>query len=406
MSSTTTGSTALYLDCSSGISGDMTVAALLGLWGERLGSDELALERLREALGALPYGGYRLSLETVERSYIVCRRFVVDVHEPQPERHYTEIRDAVLGSALPEPVRQRAVGLFLRIGSVEAKLHGCTLDEVHFHEIGAVDSIVDIVSAAWLLEQLGVQRFAASPVTTGHGRIRTEHGLLPVPAPATLELLRGIPIEGPGAEGELVTPTGAVLLSLCSEMGPMPAGRVTAIAYAAGSRVYPGVPGFLRACLIEGGSAPDAEHDTVEVLETNIDDLPPEAAAPLAESLQQAGAVDVFFTPVFMKKNRPAFQLTVLCPPDRAPEVLHQIFLNSSTLGVRRALQRRAVLPRWAVQLETRWGPVAGKAARLGERTRVQPEYEDCRRVALEAGVPYVDVWRAALSAADASSGL
>jgi hypothetical protein len=394
----------LYLDCSSGIAGDMTVAALLGIYSQRLGSAQEALSRLREALSALPYSGYRLGLETVERSYIVCNRFWVDVLEPQPERHFTEIRADLLGSALPEPVCRRSVELFLRIGEVEARMHGISLDEVHFHEIGAVDSIVDIVSAAWLLEQLQVDSISAGFVVTGHGRIRTEHGLLPVPAPATLELLRGVPLEAPAAEGELVTPTGAVLLTLCSGFGPMPAGRVLALGYGAGTRIHEGVPGFLRACLLESpGPRPETQQDVVEILETNLDDLSPQAATPLAEALQEAGALDVFFTPILMKKGRPAFQLTALCPPERASDVLRQIFLNSSTLGVRRASTRRDILERRPVELSTPFGTVGAKAARFGNRVTVQPEFEDCRRLARSSGVPFLDVYKAAVAASEAA---
>jgi hypothetical protein len=390
----------LYLDCSSGIAGDMTVAALLGIWAETLGSAEAALERLRSALAALPLGGYRLALQAVERSHIVCIRFVVSVTEPQPERHFTEIRDTISRSALPEPVRHRAVGLFLRIAEVEARMHGIELEQVHFHEIGAVDSIVDVVGTAWLLDQLGIDTLVAGPVATGTGRIRTDHGLLPVPAPATLELLRGVPLQRTEAEGELATPTGAAVLTLCSGFGPMPSGRVTGIGYGAGSRVHDAVPGFLRACLLESSGDPGTVHDTVEVLETNLDDLSPQAAAPLSEALFEAGALDVFYTPVFMKKGRPAFQLTALCPIERTSEALRQIFLNSSTLGVRRRSVQRTVLERRQVELNTPFGKVQAKEARFEGRILVQPEYEACRRLARERHVPFLDVWRAALSAA------
>jgi pyridinium-3,5-bisthiocarboxylic acid mononucleotide nickel chelatase len=392
----------LYLDCSSGIAGDMTVAALLGVWADRIGTREAAFERLVEALRALPYRGYRLRLEIVERSYIVCNRFVVEVTEPQPERHYTEIRETVERSALPESVKRRSIGLFLRIAEVEARMHGIGLEEVHFHEIGAVDSILDIVGTAWLLEQLGVQDLVAGSIVAGRGRISTEHGLLPIPAPATLELLRGVPLEEPASEGELITPTGAAILTLCSRFGPMPAGRVVGIGYGAGSRIHAGVPGFLRAALLEDDSPAGLLHDSVEVLETSLDDLSPQAATPLAEALFEAGALDVFFTPVLMKKGRPAFQLTALCPPDRAASVLRQVFLNSSTLGVRHRRVQRSVLERRQVELETEYGPVEGKEARFEDRIVVQPEYEACLRLARERGVPFLDVWRSALAAAQA----
>ncbi len=394
----------LYFDCSSGIAGDMAVAALLEILGHEIGA-AAAFTALKTALAALPYDGYELRLETVNRSSIACKRFVVEVTKPQPERHFTSIRDAIDGSSLPQPVRHRAISLFLRLGQVEAKLHGVCLDEVHFHEVGAVDSIVDVVSFAWLLDRLAIDELSAGSIQAGRGMIRTSHGLLPIPAPATLELLRGAPLDSPKAEGELITPTGALFLSQCSRFGSIPPGIIRQTGYGAGTHLYEGVPGFLRACLV-ATETNHRETDVVEVLETFLDDMPAEAFEPLAQELWQAGAVDVVFAPCFMKKHRPAVSVTVIVPLDRSEKALEALFRCSTTIGVRRRTSSRALLPRKAVVLETEYGEIQAKAVKVGDKTRVQPEYEACLKRARKLNLPYLEVYRAALVRAHGLQGM
>ena len=387
-----------YFDCFSGVSGDMTLGALLAC-----GADET---ELRERLGALNVPGYELHIRRVTRQGITATD--VDVHlneaEQGHERHLSDIAAILESSALPPGVRQKALAIFTRLADAEAKIHGTTREQIHFHEVGAVDAIVDIVGSCLLLDMLGVERVVTSSIPCGHGTIKCQHGIMPVPAPATMELLQGFPVHSVDIKGELVTPTGAALLTTLSDpttAGKMPAMRVLTSGFGAGKKQFkPDMPNLLRVILGETEEAAigeDKTPQTVAVLETNLDDQNPEGFDLLMERAFAAGALDVFFTPIQMKKNRPATLLTVLCPPDKADALAALLFRETGTFGIRAREQRRYTLDRSWRTVTTEFGDIRLKAGTwLGEEVTVAPEYEDCKRAALAHDVPLRRVYEAA----------
>jgi len=387
-----------YFDCFSGVSGDMTLGALLAC-----GADET---ELRERLGALNVPGYELHIRRVTRQGITATD--VDVHLIEAEqghgRHLSDIAAILESSALPPGVRQKALAVFTRLADAEAKIHGTTREQIHFHEVGAVDAIVDIVGSCLLLDMLGVERVVTSSIPCGHGTIKCQHGIMPVPAPATMELLQGFPVHSVDIKGELVTPTGAALLTTLSDpttAGKMPAMRVLTSGFGAGKKQFkPDMPNLLRVILGETEEAAigeDKTPQTVAVLETNLDDQNPEGFDLLMERAFAAGALDVFFTPIQMKKNRPATLLTVLCPPDKADALAALLFRETGTFGIRAREQRRYTLDRSWRTVTTEFGDIRLKAGTwLGEEVTVAPEYEDCKRAALAHDVPLRRVYEAA----------
>ena len=387
-----------YFDCFSGVSGDMTLGALLAC-----GADET---ELRERLGALNVPGYELHIRRVTRQGITATD--VDVHLIEAEqghgRHLSDIAAILDSSALPPGVRQKALAIFTRLADAEAKIHGTTREQIHFHEVGAVDAIVDIVGSCLLLDMLGVERVVTSSIPCGHGTIKCQHGIMPVPAPATMELLQGFPVHSVDIKGELVTPTGAALLTTLSDpttAGKIPAMRVLTSGFGAGKKQFkPDMPNLLRVILGETEEAAigeDKTPQTVAVLETNLDDQNPEGFDLLMERAFAAGALDVFFTPIQMKKNRPATLLTVLCPPDKADALAALLFRETGTFGIRAREQRRYTLDRSWRTVTTEFGDIRLKAGTwLGEEVTVAPEYEDCKRAALAHDVPLRRVYEAA----------
>lgn len=387
----------LYLDCFAGVSGDMLLGALIDLG--------VPLEALREPLGRLQLPGFTISTRRVVKQNIAATKFDCVEHatiRPHSHRGYTEIAGLITGSGLSETVKQRATNVFRRLGEAEAKIHGLPLEQVHFHEVGAVDSIVDIVGACIALEHLGVEAVQASPLPLGSGFVETAHGRFPVPAPATLELVSGVPTAATALRVELVTPTGAALVTeFASAFGPLPALRVQRIGYGAGSRDLEQSPNVLRAILGEADAVATAQTDTVSVLETNLDDMNPEWFGDLMERLLTAGALDVFWTPVQMKKNRPGILVTVLCGRPVADRLMELLLTHSTTFGVRVHEAQRRTLARELVTVTTRYGPVQVKLGRLGDRlVQRAPEYESCKQVAAVAGVPVRAVYEAAILAA------
>lgn len=390
-----------YFDCFSGVSGDMTLAALLAC-----GADESAF---RDRLSALNVPGYELRVRRVTREGI--RATDVDVHLIEAEqghgRHLADIAAILDSSPLPPRVRQNALAVFTRLADAEAKIHGTTREQIHFHEVGAVDAIVDIVGSCLLLDMLGVERVVMSSIPCGYGTIQCRHGIMPVPAPATLELLQGFPVHSVDIRGELVTPTGAALLTTLSDpqsAGRMPAMRVLTSGFGAGKKQFkPDMPNLLRVILgetEEAGAGRNETPQTVAVLETNLDDQNPEGFDLLMERAFAAGALDVFFAPIQMKKNRPATLLSVLCPPDRADALAALLFRETGTFGIRAREQRRYTLARSWRTVATEFGDVRLKAgAWQGEEVTVAPEYEDCKRAAQAHGVPLRRVYEAALRA-------
>jgi uncharacterized protein (TIGR00299 family) protein len=392
-----------YFDCFSGVSGDMTLGALLAC-----GADEA---EFRARLGALDVPGYALAIQKVTREGITATDVDVRLLEVDQGhgRHLSDIAGILEASPLPPRVTQNALAVFTRLADAEAKIHGTSRKQIHFHEVGAVDAIVDIVGACLLLDMLGVERVVTSSIPCGYGTITCRHGIMPIPAPATMELLQGFPVHAVDINGELVTPTGAALLTTLSDpltAGKMPAMRVLSSGFGAGKKQFkPDMPNLLRVILGEteeerageaGGE--DETPQTVAVLETNLDDQNPEGFDLLMERAFAAGALDVFFTPIGMKKNRPATLLSVLCPPSQADALAALLFRETGTFGIRVREQRRYTLARSWRTVETEFGAVRLKAgAWQGEEVTVAPEYEDCKRAAQAHGVPLRRVYEAAL---------
>jgi hypothetical protein len=388
----------LYLDCFAGISGDMLLGALIDL-----GVSE---DALRAELVKLRLPGYTISIRRVLKQNISAIKFDVplDGNDHSFERDHNNwagIAGMIGGCGLSENVKRRALSVFRRIGEAEAKIHGAPLEQIHFHEVGAVDSIVDIVGACVALESLGVDEVQAAPPCLGSGFVETAHGKFPVPAPATLELLKGVPVSPSNEPVELVTPTGAALLAeFCSRYGPMPAMTVEKIGYGAGTRDLPKTPNVLRAVL--GETTDGAESDTVAVIETNIDDMNPQLFGDVMERLLAAGALDVFLTPVQMKKNRPGALLAVLCKPGDADRFAELVLTHTTSFGVRIHGARRRVLAREIVKLATKFGEIEVKVGRLaGKIVSRAPEYESCRKAAAKAGVAVKDIYGEAARVAE-----
>jgi uncharacterized protein (TIGR00299 family) protein len=326
----------------------------------------------------------------------------VEVSEQKVERHLHHVEEIITGSDLPGEVQERGLAVFRRLARAEAKVHGAPVESIHFHEVGAVDAIVDVMGAAIGLWLLGVDEVYASPVRVGRGTVKCAHGVLPVPAPATLELLQGAPIYGRDVDAELVTPTGAAILTTVAEsFGDAPPMRVRQIGYGAGTRELP-IPNLLRLSIGEADSVEEGyEKDTVTLIETNIDDMNPQWYEHVSARLFEAGALDVFLTAIQMKRGRPATQLSVLVADDRVAEALDVLFAETTTIGVRAHPVQRWKLAREVISVQTDYGPVAVKVSRRGGMVlNVTPEYRDCRRIAVERGIPLKRVYQAALEAA------
>lgn len=384
----------IYFDCYSGISGDMTLGALLDLG--------LKVERLQTALNSLHLDGYSLEAEKVKRGSIAGTKVRVIIEEQNPpSRKLSDIVQLISAAELVPDIKEKSILVFRCLAEAEASVHGTTVEDVHFHEVGAVDAIVDIVGSVVALHLLGINKIYCSPLPLGSGTIETAHGQLPLPAPATLALIaqRRVPVRGSNAEFELVTPTGAALVSTLAEsFGPLPDFTVESVGYGAGSQ-NPSYPNYLR--LIMGSCSETAavhEEEAIQV-ETNIDDLNPEIYSYLMEKLFAAGALDVYFTPVQMKKDRPAIKLSVLIPPHLLELIREEIFTETSTLGIRLTRVRKIMRPREVTVVETKWGSIRIKFCPTlrGEQTfDYAPEYEDCCRVARLSGLPLKEVYHLA----------
>ncbi|NTW67248.1 MAG: nickel pincer cofactor biosynthesis protein LarC [Nitrospirae bacterium] len=373
--------TLAYFDCFSGISGDMTLGALVDAG--------LPIEVLRSELAKLDLPGYSLSSEKVRRSGIAATRVHVVLDEKkQPARHLSDIQKIINDSSLSLAVKQKSLSIFQRLAEVEAKVHGTTPEKVHFHEVGAVDALVDIVGSVIGLEHLGITEIIGSPLNVGSGTVHTAHGKLPVPAPATAELLRDIPLYSSSITFELTTPTGAALIStLASSFGLLPQMKVRSIAHGAGNKDIPGQPNVLR--LMIGELLPVYDEDTSTLIETNIDDMNPQLYDHVIEKLLAQGAQDAYLTPIIMKKGRPGILLSVLCDRKNSDAVLDTLFRETTSIGVRIGETGRKKLQREVRQVETAYGTVRIKvSSRNGEVLTVTPEYEDCKKLADNKQVP------------------
>jgi len=376
----------LYFDCFAGIAGDMTVAALLELG--------LPLELLRAGLASLPFSGYTLESQPVLRHGIAGTSFKVNLTEAdQPHRHYSGIAAMIEAAPLNARVKELSGRIFRRLAEAEAKVHGVLVERVHFHEVGAVDSIADIVGVAIGLDYLGVEKVYSSGLPFGRGFVQTAHGRLPVPTPATALLMAGIPLTGDIGEGERVTPTGAAILAALAEgFGPPPQMVPERIGYGAGEKDFAEVPNLLRLVLGEAsGAAAVAPPDEVLSIETQVDDMNPELLGFLMERLLDAGALDVAFSALQMKKNRPGTLISVLANPGDLEKLSGIILSQSTAIGLRYYPTRRITLSRRIEERATSLGPVQVKVLGNG---RVAPEFEECRRIALEKGLALIEVYR------------
>lgn len=433
----------LYFDCFSGASGDMILGALIDA-----GAD---FEKIREGLAKLDMGGYTLGVKKVNKHGVMASQFLVhiegdqhghhghahahhhehphehghehghdhghghhhgtkhehahshahDAHSHQPHRHLKDIETLIHKADLPEDVKTASLKTFRRIGECEAEIHGTTLDKIHFHEVGAIDSIVDIVGAHLALRQLKPDRIVASPLHVGTGTVKCAHGVMPVPAPATALLLRGAPSYGGEVQGELVTPTGVALITQWAHAyGPLPEMTVAAVGVGSGTKDLPDRPNVLRVFVGESaGAAPKTE--TIVVVEANLDDMNPELYPPLITALLESGARDAFLTPIVGKKGRPGHLVTVLADESKLDAMTRVLFANTTTLGLRMRREDRICLERSWKTARTPWGDVRVKIGEMnGTITVASPEFEDCARVAHESGVTAMAVYDAAKAAA------
>ena len=427
----------LYFDCFAGASGDMVLGALIDAG--------VPLADVRRALGSLAIAPDAVWTESVSRAGIRATKFCVHgedpvavhahqhahghehahdhesghdhshghhhdhAHEIHTHRHadadhhahrtLSEIRGLIDGSALSADGKRRANELFQQLGTAEAAIHGTTLEKVHLHEVGALDSIIDIVGAVYAIESLGVDRVVASPLNVGSGSIRSAHGLYPVPAPATLRLLKGAPIYSGPQQAEMVTPTGALLVSsYADQFGTIPAMTVSAIGYGAGSRDFPDTPNVLRVLI--GEADVTAPTTSVVVIEADIDDMNPQIFGVVMDALLAQGALDVYYTSIQMKKNRPGVLLTVIAPPAARERLTSTIFRETTTIGVRYREMARECLDREEVAVQTPLGAVRVKVARRnGEILNASPEFEDCARIARDRNIPVKEVQALAVKA-------
>ena len=382
-----------YFDLISGASGDMFLGALIDAG--------LPDQKLTEGLGALKLDDFDLQVHQVDKNGFSATKVDVLVKDDVPERHLPDIEKIIIQSELPDHIQNKAIAIFRRLGKIEANIHGSSLEHVHLHELGGVDTIVDIVGALLALEALEIEKVYASPVPLGRGFVKGAHGQIPLPAPATAALLEGVPVVGSELMVETVTPTGAVLLSsLAAGFGPIPRMVLGSIGYGAGGRDPP-IPNILRVFIGEQDSIPGINTEMLTLLETNIDDLNPEIYAYVMEILFATGALDVFLTPIQMKKNRPGTQLSILCRESDSARIREILFLETSTLGIREIAIRRHSLKREHQKIETPWGTVGIKIAHLpnGE-IKFAPEYEDCRKLAQQHDIPLREIYNTTIKTA------
>ncbi|MBT3256467.1 MAG: nickel pincer cofactor biosynthesis protein LarC [Deltaproteobacteria bacterium] len=385
-----------YLDCFSGLSGDMFLGSLLDAG--------LSFDQLKQCLQTLPFHGYELELRRETRNQISGARFMVHLDEGHYKEHghkkhghknrdLKAISEVIGQGDLTDSVKKKSMAIFESLARVEGHIHNLPPDQVHFHEVGAVDSIIDIVGAVYALEILGIERLVVSPLPLGSGFVKTAHGRIPVPAPATLALLKGVPVLNSGVQQEMVTPTGAALATgLAASFGPMPPMVVQNVGYGVGSRELRDRPNLLR--IIIGHEEHGKQTDTVVVLETNLDDMRPEGLGYLMERLLEAGALDVVFLPAQMKKNRPGVQVQVIGSPEQKDRLMEIMVQETTTLGIRFRYSRRMVLERNQETVESPWGGITVKRVIQEKSSRLVPEYDVCREIALKNKIPLRDIYQ------------
>ena len=393
-----------YFDCFSGVSGDMLLGALVDAG--------VPVSRLKKELSRLPVKGYKLSAGTVKRAGLAATRVDIRTQNlptgqagPEPRtqkkagRKWKDIERIIKRSTLSKDIKQKGLAVFERLFKAEAHVHGERYDKVHLHELGAVDCIVDIFGTLICLDVLGIQHVYSSPVNLGAGSVKTEHGTLPVPAPATAELLKNIPVYSSGKKYELTTPTGAVLISeLAEKFGAIPEMSVAGIGMGAGNKNFKNAPNVLRVFLSQSTEHRAQNTDkSITVIETNIDDMNPQVYEYVMERLFRAGALDVFLTQVIMKKTRPGIKLTVFCDNDKRDAMIKIILSETTSIGLRFYEVWRRVLDRQVGSVNTKFGRIKVKISKLGDDVvKTTPEYEDCKKIAKKLKVPLIDVLKEA----------
>jgi uncharacterized protein (TIGR00299 family) protein len=397
-----------YFDCFMGISGDMTLGALIDA-----GADPLLLKKKLAGLGL---SGYRIAVEKKITGHIQATdvNVILENHDHHRKksrndidghnhRHLPEITSIINGAELSARVKQTAIDIFRRLAEAEAKVHGSTPEEVHFHEVGAIDAIVDIVGSTLCLELLDWPKVISSPMPTFYGYAKGAHGVFPLPAPATAEILQGVPWRNLGIEGELVTPTGAAIIKeLATAFGPQPPMTIEKIGYGSGKRDF----GIMNALRVMIGESSNGGSNSVTVVETNIDDFNPEFYESVMEKLFAAGALDVFLTPIQMKKNRPGITLSAICDHQDAQKIASVILIETSTFGIRMSQWDRICLERREKEVSTEFGVIRVKIGGLNNKViGVSPEYDDCKRAAVEHNVPIKLVYEAAKAACKIQKG-
>lgn len=372
----------LYFDCFSGISGDMILGALLDL-----GLDP---EIWKRELKKLPLDGYEIRISKKMKGFLQGTDVEIISYDKKSHRHLSDLLEIIEKSSVSEKVKELTKKVFIKIAEVESKIHNEPIEEVHFHEIGAIDTIIDVVGSLIALELLKIEEIYSSPLPLGEGFIESSHGIIPIPAPATVELLKGIPVYSNGIKGELVTPTGASIIStLTQNFGPIPYMKIYKIGYGAGKRDLP-IPNLLRVFM--GEKIINVKEDKNLVIEANIDDMNPQIYGYLMEKLFERGALDVTLTPIFMKKGRPGILLTVLLEPWKEQEITEILFKETSTIGVRKYFVDKIMMDREIREVDTSWGKVKVKISRYGSFEKISPEYEDCKKIAEKEGIPLINV--------------
>ena len=387
-----------YFDCPAGVSGDMLLGALVDCG--------VSIEEIKEGLALLSIQDFEISVKRVNKSGLVSTQVEILVQDKVKERRLAEIITVIRESRLPETIKEKGLEVFQRIGSVEARIHGLDVEKIHLHELGGLDTIIDVVGVFLGMELLKIDRVFASPLPLGSGYIQSAHGTIPLPAPATLALLEGVPVVGSEFKKELVTPTGAALLaSLVQEFGIIPPMRLLKTGYGAGKRDLP-IPNVLRLLLGEGieptSSNYPFQEEKLVCLECNIDNMNPEIYSYLSECLFNTGALDVSLIPIYMKKNRPGTLVNVLCSEESAEQLIEILFSETTTLGARKYTVNRYSVERHITQVTTPYGAVNVKFSKKGETSwNHTPEYEDCRRLASQQHIPIMKIYHAAECAAE-----
>lgn len=375
----------IYFDCFSGISGDMTLGAFIDLG--------VPVTWLKEALSRLPLENFDITVEDISRNGIKAKNVFVHDGENAHPMDYNKIKSLIGSSPLSENVKNLSLTIFEKIAGAESKIHGCPKETIHFHEVGGIDAVVDIVGTALCVDYLGIKKITASKIPTGRGFVNCSHGTIPVPAPATIAILKGIPVYGVDIDKEIVTPTGAAIVAALSEsFGDMPEMIVDNIGYGSGKRELSGQPNLLR--IVAGEYQENTDHEEIVIIETAIDDMNPEIYGYLMERLFDDGALDVYWQPVYMKKNRPGIVVTVLCTAEKREALVDRILAETTTSGVKFFNAKRKILERNVIEIDTCFGKIPAKEIIGADGiASVVPEYEECRRIALKQNLPIKDVY-------------